>query len=157
MTLYFAYGSNMSRTLMRVLCPGAEALGQARLEGWRCRITTSGYASVMRAPGSVVHGVLWRLSPRDRAVLDGYEDVASGLYRRCVLPVRYGTRVVPALVYVGRHRGEGRPKPGYQNIVLNAASEWKLPQRYVTELARRLPRPSLAAGRRYAGQIRERA
>ncbi len=139
MTLYFAYGSNMSRTLMRLLCPGAEALGRARLQGWRFRITSRGYASIASKPGSVVHGVLWRLSPRDRAVLDAYEDVDSGFYRRRMLPVRYGARNVSALVYVGHDRGEGWPNPAYQKIVLGAASDWKLPQRYVREIARRLP------------------
>ena len=35
MTLHFAYGSNMSRALMRARCPSAEALGVATLAGWR--------------------------------------------------------------------------------------------------------------------------
>ena len=46
MTLHFAYGSNMSRALMRRRCPGARGLGPARLEGWRYIITRDGYASL---------------------------------------------------------------------------------------------------------------
>ena len=34
MTFHFAYGSNMSRTLMGARCPGAVALGIATLSGW---------------------------------------------------------------------------------------------------------------------------
>ncbi len=63
MTLYFAYGANMERAGMRKRCPGAVALGPARLRGWRY-IIASGYGSVAPAQGCEVHGVLWRLTPR---------------------------------------------------------------------------------------------
>ena len=93
MTLHFAYGSNMSRALMQRRCPGARALGPARLDGWRYVVMHEGYASVAPAPGVAVHGVVWRLSPRDLAALNAYENLASGLYVRRVLPVLVGTRV----------------------------------------------------------------
>src|SRR5712692_1854169 len=87
MTLHFAYGSNMSRALMRGRCPAARALGAASLEGWRFVITRDGYASLVRDCGALVHGVLWRLTPRDLAALHAYEQSA---YLRRVLPVRQG-------------------------------------------------------------------
>ena len=49
--LHFAYGSNMSRALMGVRCPGATALGTATLDGWRFVIGVDAYASVVRQPG----------------------------------------------------------------------------------------------------------
>jgi hypothetical protein len=58
MTLHFAFGSNMSRALMRRRCPGAHGLGPARLDGWRFVITRDGYASLVRDPAGRVHGVL---------------------------------------------------------------------------------------------------
>jgi hypothetical protein len=136
MTRYFAYGTNMNRGLMHARCPGATPLGVARLQGWRFAITTDGYASIVPRPGAVVHGVVWRLTPRDRAVLDAYEDLDSGLYRRRILPVQYEGRVVSALVYVGRRRRDGNPKPGYLELVENAARDWNLPSRYRLELSR---------------------
>jgi gamma-glutamylcyclotransferase (GGCT)/AIG2-like uncharacterized protein YtfP len=148
MTLYFAYGSNMNRRLMRRLCPSAVALGLALLKGWRFCITNSGYASIVPAPGAEVHGVLWRLTPRDRAVLDAYEDIDSGFYRRRILPVRHGAQSVPALVYVGTDRGDGRARPNYRQIIMEAAREWQLPQHYLLELTRRMPAVPIARSSR---------
>jgi gamma-glutamylcyclotransferase (GGCT)/AIG2-like uncharacterized protein YtfP len=139
MTLHFSYGANMDTAGMRKRCPGAVALGVAILEGHRFLITSSGYASVLRAPGMAVHGVLWRLTPRDLAALNIFESLGSGLYRRATLPVRVSGKRVQALVYVARERGEGRPKPGYVVLVVKAARDWGLPARYVRSLQRWSP------------------
>jgi gamma-glutamylcyclotransferase (GGCT)/AIG2-like uncharacterized protein YtfP len=136
MTLHFAFGSNMSRALMRRRCPGACALGSARLDGWRFVITRDGYASLVRDPGARVHGVLWRLTPRDLAALDAYEQRA---YLRRIVPVRHGAGRRPALVYLARERGGGKARPGYQELVVAAAREWQLPEHYVARLARWIP------------------
>ncbi len=136
MTPYFAYGSNMSRTRMGRRCRHATAIGRARLEGWRFLVTRDGYASVVPAPGAVVHGVLWRVSARDLAALNAYESLDSGLYVRRTLPVRAGDRIVAALVYVGRESKPGKPRPGYQRALVAAAREWGLPDRYVQSLER---------------------
>jgi gamma-glutamylcyclotransferase (GGCT)/AIG2-like uncharacterized protein YtfP len=134
--LYFAYGSNMSPALMGRHCPAAAALGTARLAGWRFMIMRNGYASIVPAQAAQVHGVLWRLSPRDLAALDAYESVDSGLYRRRMLAVAHRGRRVSALVYLGRERAEGRPTPAYQRIVVAAAREWDLPAAYIRGLER---------------------
>jgi len=139
MTLHFAYGSNMSRSLMRRRCPGARALGPARLDGWRFVITRDGYASLVHDPGARVHGVLWRLTPRDLAALNAYESLDRRLYVRRVLPVLIGARRRAALVYVGPGRAPGRPQPGYQELVVAAAREWELPETYVATLERFIP------------------
>ena len=139
MTLHFAYGSNMSRALMAARCPGARALGPASLEGWRFLIIRDGYASVGPAPGMTVHGVLWRLTARDLAALNAYENLAAGLYVRRTLPVLLGARRLSSVVYVAPRRGEGRPRPGYQELVVTAARDWDLPIAYVAKLKRWLP------------------
>lgn len=136
MTLYFAYGANMARAPMALRCRGALALGCARLEGWRFVVTTDGYASVAPAAGRRVHGVLWRLTPRDLAALNVFESLESGLYRRTLMTVRIAARRERALVYVGRTRGEGWARPGYLETVLAAARDWNLPPRYVAEIRR---------------------
>ncbi|HEY4919099.1 MAG TPA: gamma-glutamylcyclotransferase family protein [Xanthobacteraceae bacterium] len=139
MTLYFAYGSNMSRALMRPRCRSAREIGMARLDGWQFIIMREGYASIVPAPGGVVHGVLWRLAPRDLAALNAYERLEQGLYRAATLPVRAGARRVAALVYVGGSRAAGVPRPGYLDLVLAAAREAGLPASYVASLARHMP------------------
>ena len=86
MTLHFAYGANMSRAVMRRHAPTREARGAADpARGHRFVITADGYASVGAGAGESVHGVLWRITPRDRVPLDAWENVAGGLYRhrRC--------------------------------------------------------------------------
>jgi hypothetical protein len=136
MPLHFAYGSNMSRALMRRRCPGARALGPARLSGWRFVIIREGYASIVPEPGAAVHGVVWRLTPRDLAALNAYESLDRGLYVRRMLPVVMLGRRRPALAYVAPDRAPGRPQPGYQELVVAAAREWNLPEAYVQSLTR---------------------
>jgi len=139
MTLHFAYGSNMSRALMAMRCPGARALGVATLRGWHFVITVDGVGSIVRQPGGVVHGVLWRLSLRDLAAINAYENLDSGLYLRGMLPVRHGAGQRWALVYVARRRGQGTPRPGYIHLVVEAARAWDLPATYVSSLKRWSP------------------
>jgi len=139
MTLHFAYGSNMSRALMAARCPGARAIGVATLPGWRFVVTTDSVGSIARASGAIVHGVLWRMTLRDLAAVNAYEGLDSGLYLRRVMPVRYGSGRAAALIYIARWRGEGAPRPGYIDVVVQAAREWELPERYIRSLRRWSP------------------
>ena len=139
MTLYFAYGSNMSRAPMRARCPTAREVGTATLAGHRLIITSDGYASVVPEPGGIVHGLLWRLAPRDIAALNAYESLDTGLYRIVTLPVSLGTGKVPAMVYVARSQTPGLPRPGYLEAVVAAARELDFPPAYVDALARWQP------------------
>jgi gamma-glutamylcyclotransferase (GGCT)/AIG2-like uncharacterized protein YtfP len=142
--LHFAYGSNMSVPMMRRMCPAARCEGRAILPGYRVFIMREGYASIRRAPvsRSCVHGVLWRLTARDLAALNAYENLAGGLYRAAIMTV-YADKRHAALVYVARRHGRGRPRPGYMEIVIAGAREAGLPARYVRDLARLANRPDL--------------
>lgn len=135
-TLYFAYGSNMHRAAMQARCPAAMAVGPARLEGHEFFIGVDGWGSVRRAPGRVVHGVLWRLTPRDRAVLDAYELTHKGIYKVRMLPVRAGGRTTRAMVYLLRRAAAGQPRPGYAEMCAGAARTWGLPERHVRDIGR---------------------
>jgi cation transport regulator ChaC len=135
MTFHFAYGSNMSRAVMRKHAPGAQALGAASLANHRFLITTHGHASVAPCIGKTVHGVLWRLTPRDRVTLAAWENVAGGLYRAVTLPVRHAGRRRLALVYLARVQQDAAPQAGYMELVIAAALEWQLPRTYIDELA----------------------
>jgi hypothetical protein len=146
--LHFAYGSNMHRALMRKHAPAAVALGVAQLANYRFLITADGYASVAPAQAQTVYGLLWRLTPRDRVTLDLWENIAGGLYRAATLPVHHDGRHVPALVYLARQRPEGEAKPGYMEIVVQAARELNLPADYVVALQRWLPTRDSGAGYR---------
>jgi hypothetical protein len=134
--LHFAYGSNMDRTIMRRHARDAVPIGVACLADHRFIITADGYASVERARAASVHGVLWRLTLHDRVTLDIWEGIASGKYRATTMPVRQGGLLRPALVYLGRSSGTGRPKPGYMELVLAAARAWNLPHCHLAWLQR---------------------
>jgi len=136
MTLYFAYGSNMSRASMAARCPGARPLGVATLAGWRFIIGADGYASIVPAPGGEVIGVLWRIGLRDVAALNAYEGIDRGLYRRSNVTLRHQGRIRSAMAYIGRAGGEARPRPGYVQQVVTAARDWDLPERYIHGLQR---------------------
>ena len=136
MTLYFAYGSNLNRAAMQRRCAGARAIGPAVLDNFRFFIGIDGWGSVKLKPGATVHGVLWRLTPRDIAALHAYELLHKGLYEVRHLPVRLGPRRVTAMIYLLRRRSVGRPKPGYVEMIASAARAWKLPERYIHSVER---------------------
>ena len=151
--LHFAYGSNMHRAVMRKYAPQAVALGIARLKDYGFFITMDGYASVAPHLRGCVHGLLWRLTARDRVTLDRWENIAAGLYDAEMLPVIAGGKRRRALVYIARARPRGVPRPGYMEIVIAAARECGLPADYVTSLRRWLPRQQLNAGHRDLGEF----
>ena len=136
MTVYFAYGSNMHRSAMKRRCPGARALGPATLEGYRFFVGLDGWGSVTPSPGHAVHGVLWRLTPRDMAALHAYELLHQGLYTVRYLPLRHGTRRVRAMIYILRRRVPGIPRPGYVEMIAAAARSWKLSETYIRSVER---------------------
>ncbi|MFL9824563.1 gamma-glutamylcyclotransferase family protein [Rhodoplanes sp. SY1] len=153
MTLCFAYGSNISRALMRRRCPTAREIGVGVLDGHAVIVNDDGYATVVPAAGGRVEGVLWRLGPRDRAALNAYERTDIGLYRAVTLPVRLARRRVPALVYVARSRRAGKPRPGYMALVVGAAREVGLSAAHVAALARMAPAGLSGARGREIGEI----
>lgn len=135
MPLYFAYGSNMDTAAMARRCPASRPLGLARLARHRFAILQAGYATVERDPRSIVHGVLYELALADVAVLDRYEDITGGLYRKMTQPVlRKGGSPVQALVYVGAGASGGQPRPGYMEGVIAAAESAGLPAAYIAFL-----------------------
>ena len=136
MTFYFAYGSNMQRQAMKRRCPGARAIGPAVLSGYRFFVGIDGWGSVAPSAGDTVHGVLWRLTPRDIAALHAYELLHQGLYDVRYLPVRHGARLLRAMIYLLRRRAIGQPRPGYVGMIAGAARGWKLPEPYIRSVER---------------------
>lgn len=146
MPLYFAYGSNMDVEAMRSRAPNSRPLCVARLPRSRFIIMEGGYASVVRDPQRTVHGVLWDVALADIRLLDRYEDIASGLYRKIQQPVlRDGGGSARALIYIGASSARGEPHPGYMESVISAARAWSLPEAYMRELSMLAPRANPGA------------
>jgi AIG2-like family len=151
--LHFAYGANMHRDVMRRHAPAAQPIGAAALADHRFIITADGYASVAPTTAHTVHGVLWRITPRDRVTLDAWENISGKLYRAEILPVRHADGLRPALVYVARPLRTRQPKAGYMELVVAAARAWHLPSDYISSLQHWLPRRPMGAGSRKLGDI----
>jgi Gamma-glutamyl cyclotransferase, AIG2-like len=143
--LYFAYGSNMSRAVMRKHASFAKPLGVASLPNYRFLITADGYASVVPRRGAEIYGVLWRLTPRDLITLAAWENTTGDLYRTEVLPVRQAGRQNRALIYLGRSSSVGRARAGYMELLIAAALEWGLPELYIDMLRGWLPKRTSGA------------
>jgi gamma-glutamylcyclotransferase (GGCT)/AIG2-like uncharacterized protein YtfP len=134
----FAYGTNMSAADMALRAPAARAVGIARLAGHRLFVTPAGYLSLHPVPAGTVHGVLWRLTPRDLVRLDVYEGLGPGGYRRSRLPVTAPGGARTAIVYHGGRMRAGarllrRP---FEEAVLAAAMSWHLPAAAIADLRR---------------------
>ena len=152
-TLHFAYGANMSRAVMRKYAPGARALGRRARRPSLChhrRRLCLGRAGARQT----VHGVLWRITPRDRVMLNAWENVGGGLYRAETLAVRGSAGRAPALIYFARPGVEGRPKPGYIELVVAAARDWDLPEAYIHSLEGLASARPLGTDARKIGEFR---
>lgn len=136
MPLYFAYGANMDRDAMALRCPNSRPLGRAKLARHRFIVTRDGYASVLRDPRAMVHGVIWDLALSDMRTLDKFEEVDRGLYAKIMQPVITEAGSRQALVYVGSSTETGSPRAGYLEAVVAAAETWSLPAAYVQEMKR---------------------
>ncbi len=130
----------MDREQMAERCPGARALGAARLAGWRLTFTRDspawggGVGHIELAQGDEVWGVLWDLTDNQLASLDEYEGVAVGAYVRDRVTVRFGERDVEADVYFAVPRGYKKPSKKYMAALLRGAEAHGCPDEYVKRL-----------------------
>ena len=123
--VHFAYGSNMRRAVMartrRPRSRSASRVAEPPFRHYRGRLCI-GRAGTHAA----VHGVLWRLTPRDRARLDAWENIAGGLYRAEFAGATRWPPLHRARLYCPE-APPARPKAGYMELVIAAALEWQLP------------------------------
>ena len=70
------------------------------------------------------------------------------MYRAAMLPIVHAGKRQRVLVYVAHRRSRGQPRPGYLEIVVQAARELKLPAYYIASLQRWLPKQARGAGQR---------
>lgn len=82
----FTYGLLRDPDLMRRLLGFVPERRRARVHGYRRRFSSrSGYYYLTPDPEAVAEGVAWRLPEAALPVLDDFEDVETGQYRRtCV-------------------------------------------------------------------------
>lgn len=141
-SLYFAYGSNLSQAQMGVRCPMAKGVGVAVLEGHRLSFTAfsrgwgGGVADVVEAMGHEVWGFLYELTPEDLSALDAYEGYPH-LYNRRLLHVipEVNHAAVEAWVYfVVNKQDFVTPAAKYLTVLVECSKEFGFPPEYVADL-----------------------
>lgn len=141
--LYFAYGSNMAAARLQRRIPSAQRISVARLTGYHLRfhvassIDGSAKCDAFRTkrPEDTVLGVLFRIDPADKPVLDGYES-AGELYRDTFISVAMGDgQEHEALIYLGTCIDPTlQPYSWYREHVVRGARENCLPADYVESI-----------------------
>ena len=107
--LYFAYGMNTNNLEMQYRCPAAHSLGHAILVDHAFRFAV--HADVVPERGSMVHGVLWDITPDclgNLDILEGYPHY----YDRDLRSVIYRGQLYYAMVYFMTPGNE--PAPPHQ-------------------------------------------
>jgi|WetSurMetagenome_2_1015567.scaffolds.fasta_scaffold27323_3 gamma-glutamylcyclotransferase len=140
--LYFAYGFNMQTAHMRAHCPGCVLVGRAILRDHRLTFSRwwtawggGGVADIQPAPGEVVEGVVWEISPVHREALDRFEEYPTSYTRKDVTVETPDSRTLSAFAYVAHPEGCYRPARRYLRQIVVGAREQGLSAAYVAFLA----------------------
>ncbi len=136
--MYFAYDATMGRDSLKSLCPGAEWLGVAKLEGHDLCIAMRGGLNVMPAVDSVVLGALWMLPASTLEALEDHHGVGAGLTRRITSRVvTPGGPRAEAMMYVAPATSSepGSTVRGKWDAVLAAGVEIGLPAWYIEQMS----------------------
>jgi gamma-glutamylcyclotransferase (GGCT)/AIG2-like uncharacterized protein YtfP len=150
MTLYFAYGSNLSKGAMHKRAPSARPVIAAVLPQHRLTFESNEpegsepafFANVRPDADSLVPGALYQMDEAALVALDEYEDVASGVYERCeAAVVRADGRRESAMLY-RMPAGEvrlGRPSALQLRQIREGYADWGLDRRVLDAAARLIP------------------
>ena len=95
---YFAYGSNCNLNQMAARCPKATVCVPVTLRNYT--LIFNGVASIKRRNGSVVMGLLWKITPDCERSLDRYEGYPRLYVKRNVTVFAADGSSCRAMVYV---------------------------------------------------------
>ena len=128
--LYFAYGMNTNKDEMAYRCPGAVALGQAILPGYRFEFKS--FATIVPDTDSQVEGVLWTITDVDETALDILEGYPE-FYDKRHVTVQQGIDYI-AMTYIMNPREKGfSPSDGYYSMVSQGYQQFGLSQQQLLE------------------------
>ena len=137
-TVYFAYGSNMSRRRLGARVTSAEYLGMGLLRHYSLAFhkisetDRSGKCDIVYSRESAVYGALFQLAEVELPTLDWYEGTGIGYERHRVSINNSTGQPVDAWTYIAtRTNSKLRPYHWYKRHVLEGALETGLPEDYV--------------------------
>jgi len=139
---YFGYGSNMAARIMQEYCPDHRLIGAAQLADYQLAFNRkstrwrAGVADVIPAPGSLVWGGLYAISPRDLAALDDKESNGKAYQRfDCVVTAKgqdYDAVTYGVIAKLPHNIPTSR---AYRDTLLEGARALKLPPDYIEKIA----------------------
>lgn len=141
--LYFAYGSNIDPERIRKRIGRIPPSQRARLPSYRLafnkRALNGGvHANIMQEAKQEVWGVVYQCTHEEIDVLDQFEGVAGGHYRRERVSVKLEDgEVVDAITYVAGDAfiyAEGRPSQEYLRHIIQGARQHGLSEEYVKSI-----------------------
>ena len=126
-TLYFAYGSNLSKEQILHRCPDTEMLEPYLLDGWE--LSFYGPADIRPNDDSGVHGALYYLTENDEKTMDKYEKN----YSKVTFTVtRANGSKETCMTYIHKERTKTKkPSEDYFNRILVGYSDWGLPPQHL--------------------------
>eukprot|EP00096_Caligus_rogercresseyi_P013002 TRINITY_DN5671_c0_g1_i1.p1 TRINITY_DN5671_c0_g1~~TRINITY_DN5671_c0_g1_i1.p1 ORF type:complete len:175 (+),score=43.80 TRINITY_DN5671_c0_g1_i1:44-568(+) len=145
---YFAFGSNMLTSRIRISNPSANYVGNAALKGYTLDFNyhskkwRGAVATIREDPRKEVWGILWALHDEDLKSLDKQEGVADSIYQRLSINVRLegSDENVEAYTYqlteksIQAGNGDKRPSGVYKGVILGGAKEHGLMESYLKDL-----------------------
>ena len=142
--LYFAYGSNLDEAQMRERCPSAARGPRALLRGYA--LTFGGFshrwggavASVIRAQGAEVHGLLYSIDAEDIAALDRCEGHPFAYERVERIVVDEDGRRRRTHLYLQPEEGfeQWEPAPNYYAVLRRAYAQLGFDRKRLAAAAR---------------------
>ena len=140
--LYFSYGSNMSANRLRSRVNSAKPIGACRLDGHRLAFhkkSKDGSAKCdalfTECSSDVVHGVVYRIDPNQKSLLDRAEGCGFGYEEKSVVVSLTDSSRVDAFTYYATSIDSSlKPYSWYRHHVLTGADEHNLPQEYVDQI-----------------------
>lgn len=143
MMTYFSYGSNMSVPRLGARIRGFHRLGVCRLERHDLRFHKIGHDGSAKCDAfytgqeeDFVLGVLYRIDPHDKAVLDRFEGLGCG-YEVTDVQLLSAIDEQVAFTYVATHISDDlAPFSWYLRHVIEGAEAAALPAAYIDRIRR---------------------
>jgi len=128
--LYFAYGSNINLEQMEQRCPDAQVVGPVTLKDYELQFRGYGFATIAPKKGSVVHGLLWKLTPVCERALNRYEGYPRHYTQEFVTVQTPGGSKIPVMAYIMAEpmcREPALPSPQYYHTILKGLVMNRIP------------------------------
>ena len=140
----FAYGSNLHLRRLQSRVPSARTVSIGYVAGRRVlfhkrSIDGSAKADAFRTDDSdhQVWGVVYRIEPAEKPILDEHEYLGIGYDQEQVHVASHGIAPIVAWIYFARREAidaSVRPYSWYMNFVLSGALQHRLPLCYISQL-----------------------